>query len=51
MYFDVEIDNEKCKSCKSCIFSCPEPNVINFEKDAKKAVINAERYKDYGGCV
>lgn len=51
MYFAAEVDKEKCKGCKLCIFACPEPNVIIFNPEDKKVVVNAKRCKACGLCV
>ncbi len=51
MYFAGEVDGEKCKGCRLCVFTCPEPNVVSFKKDAKKVVIDAKRCKGCGLCV
>lgn len=51
MYFIGEVDREKCKGCKLCIFACPEPNVITFNEKEKKVVIDVKRCKGCGLCV
>lgn len=51
MYFAAEVDKEKCKGCKLCIFACPEPNVIIFDPKEKKVVIDAKRCKGCGLCI
>ncbi len=47
----AHVEREKCTGYKLCIFICPEPNVISFEKDAKKVVINTKRSKVCGLCI
>ncbi|MBA3051942.1 4Fe-4S binding protein [bacterium] len=51
MYFAAKVDKEKCNGCKACILSCPEPNVISFNKDEKKIDIDAKRCKNCELCV
>lgn len=36
MYFAGKVKEEKCNGCKLCVFSCPESNVVSFQrKDCK----------------
>lgn len=51
MYFAAKVDKEKCIGCKLCVFACPEPNVITFNKEEKKIDINAPRCKACGLCI
>ncbi|MBU2495617.1 MAG: 4Fe-4S binding protein [Candidatus Omnitrophota bacterium] len=51
MYFAAEVEQEKCKGCKLCIFSCPEPNAIIFKPAKKKVSIDPKRCKACGLCL
>ena len=51
MYVAVSVDRQKCTGCKLCIFACPDPNVITFEKDDKKVAVDENRCKGCGLCV
>jgi len=51
MYFSAKVDEQKCIGCKICIFTCPDPNVISFVKERKKAAVNPKRCKGCGLCV
>ena len=51
MYFSAVVDEPKCIGCKICLVTCPDPNVISFIKDRKKALVNPKRCKGCGLCV
>ncbi|EEG78749.1 4Fe-4S binding protein [Dethiobacter alkaliphilus] len=51
MYVAARVDNDKCSGCKVCIFTCPDPNVIKLNKEAKIVAINEARCKGCGLCV
>jgi len=51
MYFSAKVDEQKCIGCKICIMTCPDPNVISFIKDRKKATVNPKRCKGCGLCI
>lgn len=51
MYFSAEVNKEKCKGCRLCIFSCPEPNAIIFQPQEKKVFVDTKRCKGCGLCV
>jgi Pyruvate/2-oxoacid:ferredoxin oxidoreductase delta subunit len=51
MYYAARVTREKCTGCKLCILSCPEPNVIDYERGPRKVAINEARCKGCGLCV
>jgi len=51
MYFSAKVDEQKCIGCKICITTCPDPNVISFVVDKKKATVNPKRCKACGLCI
>jgi len=51
MYFSAKIDEQKCTGCRLCLATCPDPNVIGFLKERKKALVNPKRCKGCGLCV
>jgi len=50
MYMSAKVDDLKCNGCKSCVWVCPDPNVIAVSAD-KKVVINKNRCKGCGLCI
>lgn len=50
MYMSAKVDEDKCNGCRSCIWACPDPNVIAFAVDDKVA-INKTRCKGCGLCI
>lgn len=51
MYVSVRLAEEKCNGCRMCVFTCPDPNVLNFYKEQKRISVNASRCKGCGLCV
>lgn len=49
--YTAKVIEEKCRGCKLCILSCPDPNVITFCSDNKMVSIDEERCKGCGLCV
>ncbi|MCD5425360.1 MAG: 4Fe-4S binding protein [Methanosarcinaceae archaeon] len=50
MPFTINLDKEACTGCKKCIFVCPEPNVIMYEKESRKVEFNIRGCKACGLC-
>lgn len=51
MYFAARVVTERCTGCRLCIMSCPEPNVITYEREVRKVAVNEARCKGCGLCV
>lgn len=51
MYFAARVTKEKCTGCRICIMSCPEPNAISYEREARKVEVDETRCKGCGLCV
>jgi len=51
MYVAARVDEEKCNGCKLCVLTCPDPNVIVLNKEAKKVTVNETHCKGCGLCV
>jgi len=46
----IHLDKEACTGCKKCIFVCPEPNVVMYNKESKKVEFNMGGCKECGLC-
>jgi Pyruvate/2-oxoacid:ferredoxin oxidoreductase delta subunit len=51
VYVAAKVIVEKCSGCKLCIYTCPDPNVISFDKACKIVKVDEYRCKGCGLCA